>query len=134
MSILHTTKEYSFDHIHRRYISRSDNSPLHRALVLWRTAYIESHAPGDISPPRASSPFSEDEGLRSGDDDALDAPSFTSELEEPATAKPPTSSSWVQWWNRSRRKDRPELKPMASEPSKAVFAHKILDFRSLTVS
>lgn len=115
-----------------RYITRKDESPLMRALVIWRDAYLQRQASEDIDE-RPSSPLSdEDEGAKSGEEEGTstlaESPSFhnsRAQSEPPETpgqsAKPPTSSSWVQWWSRSRRtqekSERPSLKGTASAPS-----------------
>lgn len=89
------------------------------ALKLWRTEYKIERDAG--LPTRPSSPSSEDdEGFKSGDDE-LDEMSAGARAE---LRKPPTSSSWVQWWSRSRRDnaskikaiDRPTLKESSSVP------------------
>lgn len=89
-----------------------------RALVLWRDSYLIHKIDGDVSPIRPSSPLSdEEEGAKSGDDELLSQPIKRPEEHGVHGTKPPTSSSWVRWWNRSRRRsEKPDLKPSVSAP------------------
>ncbi|KAJ7167559.1 nuclear elongation and deformation protein 1 [Mycena filopes] len=114
-----------------QYITRSDGSPLMAALVLWRDALVKQATQG--IPIRPTSPMSDEE------DAAKSVPDTPTEDEsdphlrygrsksEPPEAAlnggKPTSSSWVQWWSRSKRgptpttkDDRPPLPWTASAP------------------
>ncbi len=88
------------------------------ALMIWRSSYLEMREAGIVT--RPSSPLSDDEDCaKSGGEGVEDKDKLTPS----ETRKPPTSSSWVQWWSRSRRDnakkamtDRPALKETASVP------------------
>lgn len=76
-----------------------------RALVIWRDDYLREKATGKISS-RPSSPISDEEDVVKD--------------ESAPQQEPSTSSSWVQWWKRSRRTKndgRPELNNVASSPA-----------------
>ncbi|KAF9464839.1 Lipin/Ned1/Smp2-domain-containing protein [Collybia nuda] len=92
-----------------QYITRKDSSPLMYALVGWRNAALqhritsrpislsfENHLEGAAS----SSPPSTEEN-----EQASDRIHHTRSKSEPPEKLPgkPTSSSWVQWWSRSRQ-------------------------------
>ncbi|KAF9031796.1 LNS2-domain-containing protein [Hymenopellis radicata] len=103
-----------------QYIRASDESPLMPALRIWRSSYLEMRDAGIVT--RPSSPLSDDEdGAKSGGEELEDKDKLIPGKSE--TRKPPTSSSWVQWWSRSRRDnakkaktDRPALKESVSAP------------------
>jgi len=116
-----------------RYISRRDGSPLMDSLVHWRTSALQKRASGDamrpVSPPpteddiatpppefefaepiehkahtRArSEPPSTAERRRAEEEDRAADQESGSQTTGTGTAKKPTSSSWVQWWSRSRK-------------------------------
>ncbi|PBL02970.1 LNS2-domain-containing protein [Armillaria gallica] len=106
-----------------QYIKQGDGSPLVQALRLWRNAYLLQRDTG-ITPTRPSSPLSDDdEAVKPG----VNGSSSNSETTPAGNRKPPTSSSWVQWWSRSRRgtpsntssngkPGRPELRESVSVP------------------
>ncbi|THV08237.1 LNS2-domain-containing protein [Dendrothele bispora CBS 962.96] len=124
-----------------QYITQDDGSPLLEALRIWRDSYITKMEQKTKANPH-STPLSEDEAVKSGDEDTpLERPKLSPPEEtQPAQAgKPPTSSSWVKWWSRSRTntstptppsgnninlgadaaqkvQGRPELKERLSEP------------------
>ncbi|KAK7470313.1 lipin Ned1 [Stygiomarasmius scandens] len=128
-----------------QYITRDDGSPLMEAIRIWRDTYISRAAEKAKAVPD-SGLLSEDEAAKSGgeeDDHSRLLERSKSEPPEdiqPAQAgKPPTSSSWVKWWSRSRNstiastssggnnaglavnaaqkiQGRPELKETHSEP------------------
>jgi phosphatidate phosphatase LPIN len=96
-----------------RYIARNDGSPLMHALVVWRDAARQQRVNGE--PSRQSSPLSGDEhdrttsaspppsaGAHEQPHDRMHHTRSKSEPPEKPLGKP-TSSSWVQWWSRSRR-------------------------------
>ncbi|ESK95125.1 nuclear elongation and deformation protein 1 [Moniliophthora roreri MCA 2997] len=126
-----------------QYISRRDSSPLMSALVLWRDSYLKAREAGQVIT-RPSSPLSDYEEpftptsttastttlpTSVEGDDKKENKIERSQSEPPETMEqkekpqPPTSSSWVQWWSRSRKKTnpseakRPELKEAYSEPT-----------------
>ncbi|KAK7060343.1 lipin Ned1 [Paramarasmius palmivorus] len=134
-----------------QYISRSDESPLMSALIIWRDSYLKAREAGQVIT-RPSSPVSDYEepltptttsaqstatlptSASSSGYLAIDAnqkklersqsePPETIQPKDESGTKPPTSSSWVQWWSRSRKKTsdtstkRPELKEAYSEPT-----------------
>ncbi|KAJ7129323.1 Lipin/Ned1/Smp2-domain-containing protein [Mycena epipterygia] len=100
-----------------QYITRSDGSQLMDALVLWRDALLKQTTDG--IPLRPTSPTSDEEDAKSvpgtpGDDDEerhRHDRSKSAPPEQDPKGKP-TSSSWVQWWSRSKRgkSDGPPLK------------------------
>ncbi|KAJ7930124.1 nuclear elongation and deformation protein 1 [Mycena leptocephala] len=99
-----------------QYITRSDGSPLMDALVLWRDALVKQTTSDAKSVPDSPIEEEEDEPPRRPDR-AKSEP-----LEQAPTGKP-TSSSWVQWWSRSKqgnksvtKDDRPPLSWTASAP------------------
>ncbi|KAH9482509.1 Nuclear elongation and deformation protein 1 [Psilocybe cubensis] len=116
-----------------QYITRSDGSPLMDSLIIWRSSVIRKRESGDSlrpvsppPPPAETSVVSEDElsyepsEQKSHGRAKSESPSAADirqqdEKAEPASqgqgsAPKPTSSSWVQWWNRSRRKDASDAK------------------------
>ncbi|KAL0580719.1 lipin Ned1 [Marasmius crinis-equi] len=125
-----------------KYISRHDESPLMDALVLWRDACLKAREAGLTRP---SSPFSDEEvttptsttrstttlptslssaSLASMDEKRLiersqsEPPeSVTAELDNVLAKKPPTSTSWVQWWSRSRKTEEASITPAANPAS-----------------
>ncbi|KAF9006636.1 Lipin/Ned1/Smp2-domain-containing protein [Cyathus striatus] len=105
-----------------RYISRNDGSPLMDSLIHWREAALQYRENAAL-PSRPVSPMSDDEE-RPPTPSSLSATEELKEDEATQSRKKPTSSSWVQWWSRSRRQDneaknkgdRPELRGTASEP------------------
>ncbi|KAJ6539705.1 Lipin/Ned1/Smp2-domain-containing protein [Mycena capillaripes] len=111
------------------YITRTDGSPLMDALVLWRDALVKQSTDG--IPLRPTSPASDEEDTKSVPGTPTDEEEpqrrFERSKSEPPEAAPtgkPTSSSWVQWWSRSKRDaapttkdDRPPLPWTASEPN-----------------
>ncbi|KAJ7639201.1 LNS2-domain-containing protein [Roridomyces roridus] len=120
---------WSGDH----YITRSDGSPLMNALVLWRNALIQQTKNG--IPLRPTSP-STSESSETPPDTPTDSDDYIqrqmhnrskSEPPEQIPKRKPTSSSWVQWWSRSKstsnaispsqESDRPHLPWSASEPN-----------------
>ncbi|KAJ7632102.1 Lipin/Ned1/Smp2-domain-containing protein [Mycena rosella] len=116
-----------------QYITRSDGSPLMDALVLWRDALVKQTTDG--IPLRPTSPASDEEDAKSVPDTPSDDEEqrqrhnrSKSEPPEQAPKGKPTSSSWVQWWSRSKRgqtegppgkEDRPHLPSTASAPAPA---------------
>ncbi|KAJ7068630.1 LNS2-domain-containing protein [Mycena amicta] len=111
-----------------QYITRGDGSPLMDALVLWRNALVKQTSAG--IPLRPTSPDgSEDDSSTPGTptDDEGEAEKrhqrAKSEPPEPAPKERPTSSSWVQWWSRSKRgnvptkDDRPPMPWTTSAPN-----------------
>ncbi|KAL0950260.1 hypothetical protein HGRIS_010241 [Hohenbuehelia grisea] len=106
------------------YITRSDESPLMDALVLWRDLALQEQA--SRHPPRPLSPVSDDEGDDLGRFDGSPVSSTSTAVTSPergrhhdrARSEPPeealatvpspgrkpTSSSWVRWWSLSRSK------------------------------
>ncbi|KAJ7126377.1 nuclear elongation and deformation protein 1 [Mycena crocata] len=114
-----------------QYITRSDGSPLMDALVLWRNALVQQTTNG--IPLRPTSPASDEEDAKSVPDtpteDEEQRQRYTRSKSEPpeqATNGKPTSSSWVQWWNRSKRgktegptinDERPHLPWVSSAPN-----------------
>lgn len=137
-----------------RYITRKDGSPLMHALVVWRDAARQQRIDGE--PSRPTSPASGDEREITA---SPPPPSSEDEVEHPPGRMPhtrskseppekavgkPTSSSWVQWWSRSRentnsstdlargideatpRNERPEFRGTASAPLKVRTGPKIL--------
>ncbi|KAJ7591588.1 nuclear elongation and deformation protein 1 [Mycena floridula] len=102
-----------------QYLTRKDESPLMRALVVWRDTYLRRHPPSEVLT-RPSSPSSEEDDGKSGDEEPMNPRPTASSSRDNNGAKPPTSSSWVQWWSRSKRNkgdQRPELKGTASAPA-----------------
>ncbi|KAF7290918.1 Nuclear elongation and deformation protein 1 [Mycena chlorophos] len=110
-----------------QYIMRSDGSPLMDALVLWRNELIKQTNAG--IPLRPTSPdASEDDSSppNTPTDERTEAEMLhyraKSEPPEPTPKERPTSSSWVQWWSRSKREnvpakdDRPPIPWTASAP------------------
>ncbi|KAJ6572586.1 Lipin/Ned1/Smp2-domain-containing protein [Mycena sp. CBHHK59/15] len=114
-----------------QYIARRDGSPLMDALVLWRDTLIRQRSDG--IPLRPTSPASDEEDAKvppdtptEEDPERQNHNRSKSEPPELATNGKPTSSSWVQWWSRSRRgktegaagkDERPPLPWMASAPN-----------------
>ncbi|KAJ7752846.1 Lipin/Ned1/Smp2-domain-containing protein [Mycena maculata] len=115
-----------------QYITRSDGSPLMDALVLWRDALVKQTMQG--IPLRPTSPMSDAEDAQSVPDTPTDSDEQQQRLvhnrskSEPPEQVPkgkPTSSSWVQWWSRSKgntdgppqKDDRPPLPWTASAPT-----------------
>ncbi|KAF9480688.1 LNS2-domain-containing protein [Pholiota conissans] len=144
-----------------QYITRTDGSPLMDALVRWRSAALKKRASGDVlrpvSPPPPTDEFDKpdvqlDAQQKSHERSKSDVTSLNAtdkrEFEESgkhgeSPPKKPTSSSWVAWWNRSRRKETmgesaqqpfsvkdastislpiPKDKPFADEKTKGLFA------------
>ncbi|KAG7097333.1 hypothetical protein E1B28_004692 [Marasmius oreades] len=145
-----------------KYISRRDESPLMEALVLWRDACVKVRETGwtrpssplsddEVITPTSSAmtthftitqptsvSSSDTDGGRGQDRVRIDRsqsepPQSVKETQETfSTKRPPTSTSWVQWWSRSRTKTedstmtaapelpspskRPELKEAYSAP------------------
>ncbi|TFK43792.1 Lipin/Ned1/Smp2-domain-containing protein [Crucibulum laeve] len=113
-----------------QYITRNDGSPLMSALVHWRQSALQDRENG--IPSRPVSPLPSDEEMPNtastvSQPDSASREEFKAQpVEEESTAgKKPTSSSWSQWWSRSRRKDveaakgkgdRPGLRGAASAP------------------
>ncbi|KAJ7682441.1 LNS2-domain-containing protein [Mycena polygramma] len=113
------------------YITRSDGSPLMDALVLWRDALVRQTTDG--IPLRPTSPASDEDDTKSAPDSPIEEEEPERRLERskseppeptPTAAGKPTSSSWVQWWSRSKREgtpatkeDRPPLPWSASAPN-----------------
>ncbi|KAJ6466693.1 LNS2-domain-containing protein [Mycena vitilis] len=113
------------------YITRSDGSPLMDALVLWRDALVRQTTDG--IPIRPTSPASDEDDTKSAPDSPIEEEEPERRLERskseppeqtPTAAGKPTSSSWVQWWSRSKREgapatkeDRPPLPWSASAPN-----------------
>ncbi|KAJ6538468.1 LNS2-domain-containing protein [Mycena vulgaris] len=113
-----------------QYITRSDGSQLMDAVVLWRDALLRQTTDG--IPLRPTSPASDEEDAKSVPDTPEDEEeqrqrhnrSKSEPPEQPPKGKP-TSSSWVQWWSRSKRhtegppkkEDRPHLPWTASAPN-----------------
>ncbi|KAK0206929.1 nuclear elongation and deformation protein 1 [Desarmillaria ectypa] len=94
-----------------QYIRYGDGSPLVQALRLWRNEYLRQRDIG-MTPTRPSSPLSDDdEAVKSRISDS----SGVSETTPTGNRKPPTSSSWVQWWSRSRR-GTPSSTPSNGKP------------------
>jgi phosphatidate phosphatase LPIN len=103
------------------------------ALVLWRDALVKQTTDG--IPLRPTSPASDDESLPAtpppDDEDQRQMHNRSkSEPPEQAPKGKPTSSSWVQWWSRSKRgqtegptmkDDRPHLPSTASAPVRLSF-------------
>ncbi|KAJ7498584.1 Lipin/Ned1/Smp2-domain-containing protein [Mycena latifolia] len=113
-----------------QYITRSDGSPLMDALVLWRDALVKQTTYG--IPLRPTSPAPDEEDVKSvpdtppADEEQQKHNRSKSEPPEQAPKGKPTSSSWVQWWSRSRRgqtegppikDDRPPLPSTFSAPN-----------------
>ncbi|KAF5387989.1 hypothetical protein D9615_000643 [Tricholomella constricta] len=90
-----------------QYITRSDGSPLMRALVLWRDAALQQKA--QEQPSRPTSPLSDEETDHarpitppSSDEQPEERQHHRSKSEPPEKPqRKPTSSSWTQWWSRS---------------------------------
>ncbi|KAJ7766877.1 LNS2-domain-containing protein [Mycena metata] len=119
-----------------QYITRSDGSPLMAALVLWRDALVKQTTQG--IPLRPTSPASDEEDAKSVPDTPTEDEDpqrrysrSKSEPPEPASNGKPTSSSWVQWWSRSKREtpaakeDRPPLPWTISAPNATEPDHKL---------
>ncbi|KAF8914240.1 Lipin/Ned1/Smp2-domain-containing protein [Gymnopilus junonius] len=114
-----------------QYITRKDGSPLMDALVHWRSSALKKRASGDalrpVSPPppsqvkqqdgeevETSHDFAESKSQPPSTADPRPAKEDEKKLAEATTtqqrqipAKKPTSSSWVQWWSRSRSSEIP---------------------------
>lgn len=122
-----------------RYITRKDGSPLMDALVLWREAALHgklarspsrSPSPGYEYDRRSrlkgieeESPYSDHEGrnsARSSADMSGTTISGGDNADGQTTTSRPSSSSWVRWWSRSRREERPDLRSMNTAPSSVV--------------
>lgn len=119
------------------------------ALILWRDATLREKAAG--LPTRPSSPLSEansEEAVKSDEAASDDRLLHNRSQSEPVEKAPgsdasgkPTSSSWVQWWSRSRTnssKDvngaqagRPALPNTASSPAASTVS--LLKFVPLNV-
>ncbi|KAF7301989.1 Nuclear elongation and deformation protein 1 [Mycena indigotica] len=111
-----------------QYITRSDGSPLMDALVLWRNVLVlqtEAGIPIRPTSPDASEDDSSPPGTPTDDEAEAERRHLRAKSEppEPAPKERPTSTSWVQWWNRSKREsapakdDRPPLPWTASAPT-----------------
>ncbi|KAJ7490242.1 Lipin/Ned1/Smp2-domain-containing protein [Mycena galericulata] len=115
-----------------QYITRRDGSPLMDALVLWRDALVKQTTEG--IPLRPTSPMSDGEDAQSVPDTPTESleqrekQQHNRSKSEPPEQVPkgkPTSSSWVQWWSRSKAKtegtptkdDRPPLPWTTSAPN-----------------
>ncbi|KAF7332372.1 Nuclear elongation and deformation protein 1 [Mycena kentingensis (nom. inval.)] len=111
-----------------QYITRLDGSPLMDALVLWRNALLKQTQAGIPLRPTSPEASETDDSMPSTptDEEAeAERRHQRAKSEPPVEALPkerPTSSSWVQWWNRSKREsvppkdDRPPLPWTASAP------------------
>ncbi|KAJ4479152.1 nuclear elongation and deformation protein 1 [Lentinula aciculospora] len=143
----------------QQFISQRDGSPLMDALVIWRDSYIRRKGKRvsirPISPTSALSDEDQEEVNRISPLSDIEGKKLAlerSRSEPPEAMKeisaggpkspPPTSSSWVQWWRRSRKPTndpsftiaggasdqlaRPELKEAFSAPS-GVTAIKLLE-------
>lgn len=124
----------SFSNAFHRYITRRDGSPLMDALILWRQATLDQKLAGahtrPVSPTSDNELLSED-GLND-EDERYEASSERKTHNRAkslpahvmnAQAPQPSSSSWSQWWTRSKKQQqhqegvlRPELRVSASEP------------------
>ncbi|KAK7054133.1 nuclear elongation and deformation protein 1 [Favolaschia claudopus] len=108
-----------------QYITRSDGSPLMDALVLWRDALVKQTTEGiPLRPtsPALSVPDTPEDEVEP-DTRYSRAKSEPPEQATPIVAGKPTSSSWVQWWSRSRqqpsksgKEERPALPWTSSAP------------------
>ncbi|KAF6762059.1 nuclear elongation and deformation protein 1 [Ephemerocybe angulata] len=121
-----------------RYITRKDSQPLLDALSQWREAAVQKrnagHALRPVSPSTddstPASPTSDT--YSSSSDNHLDKPSLThmrakseppeqfqEDLEKAAAPSDnqKTTSSWVPWWGRSRRRQAQAAAPESNGPS-----------------
>ncbi|TFK22353.1 LNS2-domain-containing protein [Coprinopsis marcescibilis] len=124
-----------------QYVTRQDGSPLMDALVHWREAALQRRTFGPSS--RPMSPASEEESRPtspSNDEVERGAPGIQEEqgskpihlraksepiedIPGPETAPPgikPTSSSWTQWWSRSRRTTNVDIHPQNGSAAPAT--------------
>ncbi|KAF7352457.1 Nuclear elongation and deformation protein 1 [Mycena venus] len=107
-----------------QYITRSDGSPLMDALVLWRDALVKQTTEGIPLRPTSPASSAPDTPVDEDEPEPRRIDRAKSEPPEPApTTGKPTSSSWVQWWSRSKQKptptgkdERPPLPWTASAP------------------
>jgi phosphatidate phosphatase LPIN len=107
-----------------RYITRSDGSPLLDALVLWRDALVKQTTDGiPLRPTSPTSSVPDTPVDEEEPDQRRDRAKSEPPEQAPTVAGKPTSSSWVQWWSRSKQQpaavgkdDRPPLSWAASAP------------------
>ncbi|TFY64494.1 hypothetical protein EVJ58_g2591 [Rhodofomes roseus] len=113
------------------YITRQDGSPLMDALVLWRDAALRGKLAR--SPSRSPSLSWEERRSRlknideevpyASDEEPLHMDRTKSDMSGSTVTEktpPPSSSSWVRWWSRSRNEEptqRPNFKSMNTAPS-----------------
>ncbi|KAJ7368702.1 Lipin/Ned1/Smp2-domain-containing protein [Mycena albidolilacea] len=110
-----------------QYITRSDGSPLLDALVLWRDALVKQTTDGIPLRPTSPASFVPDTPVDEEEpDQRRDRAKSEPPEQTPTVAGKPTSSSWVQWWSRSKQQpaavgkdDRPPLSWAASAPNTA---------------